>query len=90
MPLLLECVFPNHSVSEDQHFSLSQLLYNNFLLQAHVLAKLINCNNLVMLFTEVVFNLLDKISAIPVASACDYHYILWVNTQSIHYFNYTF
>jgi len=41
----------------------------------------------VLLLVEMLFNLLDKISAIPIASACDYLNVLWINTQSVHQSN---
>ena len=77
------------SKSKDKIFYLPDLLGNRLRLQAHVLAKLINSNNLVLLLLEVVFNLLDEISSIPVASACDYLNVFRINAQSVHYFNYT-
>ena len=57
------------------------------MLQAHVLAKFFNRNNLVLLLLEMFFNLPDKISAIPVASTCDYLNVLRIDTQSFHYSN---
>ena len=57
------------------------------MLQSHVLAELFNCNNLVLLFIEMLFNLSDEISAIPFASACDYLNVFRINTESVHYSN---
>jgi len=54
------------------------------MLQSHVLAELFNCNNLVLLFIEMLFNLPDEISAIPVAAACDYLNVFRINTESVH------
>ena len=53
------------------------------------MAELLNSNNLVLLLVEVVLDLLNKVSTIPVASACDYLNVFRINAQSIHYFNYT-
>ena len=41
--------------------------------------QLINSNNLVLLLLEVIFNLLDEVSSIPVASACDYLCLLYTS-----------
>ena len=57
------------------------------MLQAHVLTKFFNGNNLVLFLLKVIFNLLDKISAIPIASACDDLNVFRINTQSVHYSN---
>jgi hypothetical protein len=84
MLLTCECALSYHSFSEDRIFNLSQLLCNRFRLQAHVLAELFNSNNLVLLLLKMVLDLLNKISAIPVASACDYLNVFRINTQSIH------
>ncbi|MDX2278099.1 MAG: hypothetical protein NW218_00865 [Saprospiraceae bacterium] len=65
------------------------MLDNHFRLQAHVLAELFNSNNLVLLLVEMVLDLLNKVSTIPVASACDYLNVFRINAQSIHYFNYS-
>lgn len=54
------------------------------MLQAHVLAKFFNGNNLMLLLLEVVLDFLDKVSAIPVASTCDYLNVFRINAQSIH------
>lgn len=54
------------------------------MLQAHVLAKFFNRNNLVLLLLEMFLNPFDKISAIPVASTCDYLNVLGINTKSVH------
>lgn len=40
-----------------------------------------------MLLVEMIFNLPDKISAIPFASACDYLNVLRINTESVHQSN---
>ncbi|HRI25172.1 MAG TPA: hypothetical protein PLZ45_10880 [Ferruginibacter sp.] len=53
------------------------------------MAELLNSNNLVLLLVEVVLDLLNKVSTIPVASACDYLNVFRINAQSIHYFNYS-
>ena len=63
---------------------LSQLLCNRFRLQSHVTAELIHSNNLVLLLLEMLLNAFNELSAISVASACDYHDVFRVNAQTIH------
>jgi len=65
------------------------LLDKRFRFQAHVLAEIFNSNNLLLLIVEMVLDLLNKVSTLPVASACDYLNVFWVNAQSIYYFNYS-
>ena len=59
----------NCPISRQLLQGLSELFYNCFGLQTQILAELFHCNHLVRWLLKVVFNLLDKISAIPVASA---------------------
>jgi hypothetical protein len=60
------------------------LLGNCIRLQAHVIAELLNSNNLVLLLAEVLFNFLDELSSISITPACDYLNVFRVNAQTIH------
>ena len=42
-----------------------------------------------LLLVEMVLDLLNKVSTIPDASACDYLNVFRINAQAIHYFNYS-
>ena len=75
---------PYHLRGLKAGFNLSQLLCYCFGLQTHILAKFFNGYNLVLFLTEVLLNFLNELPAVPVASACDYHNIFWVNAHSIH------
>ncbi len=74
----------NCPISRQLLQGLSQLLYNCFGLQTQILAELFHCNHLVRWLPEVVLDLLNKISTVPIASACDYLNVFRINTQSIH------